>query len=161
MDDEGGISLPHLRHLRGMPLGHVTLKHSINRLNERNCLRESIRIVHAPASQSAVVQPMAACAVEESRHIRDAVQFGSGSSRGNNPMCGIRGDRTQGRPSRVAQAQRELVANKLEQHVAIRLVHHRVFRHWLAVIGRVVEELPFESLDDCVRQLGIETDGFH
>lgn len=53
------------------------------------------------------------------------------------------------------------VVNKLEQHVAVRLVHNCVLRHGLAVVVGRVEVLPFESLDSCVRQLGLEMDSFH
>src|SRR5258708_19224109 len=58
VDDEGGICLPHLRHLRRMPVWHVRLANTINLLKERHRLRESIRIAHAPATSPAVVMPL-------------------------------------------------------------------------------------------------------
>src|SRR5258708_3129697 len=67
----------------------------------------------------------------------------------------------EGLPSRIAQFQRKNIANKLEQHFAVRLVHNCVLCHGLAVVVWLVEVLPFESLDDCVRQLRLEMDGFH
>src|ERR1039458_2548405 len=76
-------------------------------------------------------------------------------------MGGVRRNGTQSLPSRIAQVQRKRVANKLEQNVAVRLVHNCVLRHGLAVVVGRVEVLPLEYLDSRVLELGLEMDSFH
>src|ERR1017187_1855751 len=76
-------------------------------------------------------------------------------------MGGVRRNGTQSLPSRIAQVQRKCIANKLEQHLAVRLVHNCILCHGLAIVVFGVEVLAVESLNHFVRQLGLDIDSFH